>query len=56
MLDDCTIKKILDFYARVLVDMNQLSSLLQKLLVECLSFVFVADVKYERLLPFFLFL
>jgi len=37
-LEDCIMKKILGFYAWVLVDVNLLS--------------FVTDVDYEQLLPF----
>jgi len=45
-------KKILDFYAKVLVDVNLFSSLAQQLLVECSGFVLVIDMEYERLSPF----
>jgi len=34
-------------FARVLVDIDLLSPLLDQLLVECSDFVFLADVEYE---------
>lgn len=46
-------KKTLNFYARVLINVNLLSSLPRQLLMDCSSFgfAFVAEVKYER--PFY---
>jgi len=52
VLDDCTMKKTLDFYAWVLIDVDMPSSLPQQM-VEHLSFAFMAKVNYERLPPFF---
>jgi len=40
-------KKTLDFYDQVLVDVDLLSFPLYPLLVECPYFAFVADVEYE---------
>jgi len=51
VLDDCPMKKTLGYYAQVLVDVDLLS-FLPTLLVEHLSFAFVAEVKYERFLLF----
>jgi len=39
-LDNCTMGKTLGFYARVLVYVDLLSSLLQQLLMESLGFAF----------------
>jgi len=38
-LDDCIIKKIISFYAQVIVDVDLFSSLLQQLLVKHLGFL-----------------
>jgi len=45
-------KKIHNFYARVLVDVDMLSSLSQQLLMERPGFAFIDDMEYEQLLPF----
>jgi len=43
-LDDCTMKKTRGFYARVLIDIDLLSSLPNQLLVERPSYAFIAVV------------
>jgi len=48
-------KKILNCYHRVFVDMNMLSFILQQLLVEHLGFAFVADRNMNNLYLFALF-
>jgi len=46
-LNDHTMRKSMGLFARVLVDIDLLSPLLDQLLVECSDFVFLADVEYE---------
>jgi len=50
-LDDHTMKTNKSLFARVLVDINLLSSLPNQLLVERLGFAFIADVEYEWFPP-----
>jgi len=51
-LDDHTMKNNRGLFARVLVDIDLLSSLPNQLLVERSGFAFIADMKYEWLSPF----
>jgi len=51
-LNDHTMRKNRGLFARVLMDIDLLSFLLDHLLIKCSDFAFVSDVEYEWLLPF----
>jgi len=57
-LDDCTMKKIQDFNAWVLIDVDLLFSLLQQLFMQRLGFASVAmlNMNVFHLFSFFFFL
>jgi len=54
-LDDYTMKKTRGFFIWVLVDVKPSLYLALATLVKCPSFAFMADIKYERLPPFYSF-